>query len=312
MKRFALVIGLVFAITAAFGSAFASDQTAAPASPAQAPPPAAQGQVIEGLKIASAILGRDVNFAVYLPPDYAASARRYPVVYLLHGYTDNESGWIQFGEVHLAADQAIAAREIPPMIIVMPDGGVAWYINDYQGKVRWEDMFVQEFIPFIDKNYRTRPERQYRGISGLSMGGWGSLTLAMRHRDLFAACAAFSAAVWTEKDAAAVAGPQYDRMFAPLFGPHPAEKGQPAPYFKTVNPVNLAGSIADTELKKVRYYIDCGDDDFLIQGNCALHLALIERKIPHEFRVRDGGHTWIYWRTGIVDGLKFIGESFHR
>ena len=62
----------------------------------------------------------------------------------------------------------------------------------------------------------------------------------------------------------------------------------------------------------MRYYIDCGDDDFLIKGNCALHLALMDRKIPHEFRVRDGGHTWSYWRTGIVDGLKFIGQSFHR
>ena len=299
MKRNAPVVGLMIVLL-----------TVSTSAPAQAQ--VAQGQVNEGLKIASAILGRDVNFSVYLPPDYAASARRYPVVYLLHGLSDDDSGWIQFGEVHLAADRAIAAGEIPPMIIVMPDGGATFYINDYQGKVRWEDMFVREFIPFIDAGYRTRTAREYRGISGLSMGGWGSLTLAMRHRDLFAACAAFSAAVWTEKDAGAMEGPQYDRMFGPLFGPHPAEKGQPTAYFKSVNPISLAGSIADTELKKVRYYIDCGDDDFLIQGNCALHLTLLERKIPHEFRVRDGAHTWTYWRTGIVDGLKFIGDSFHR
>jgi enterochelin esterase-like enzyme len=65
-------------------------------------------------------------------------------------------------------------------------------------------------------------------------------------------------------------------------------------------------------LKKVRYYIDCGDDDFLIRGNCALHILLSDRKIPHEFRVRDGAHTWVYWRTGIVDGLSFIGRSFNR
>jgi S-formylglutathione hydrolase FrmB len=298
MKKLAIIFGIISAIAAA--------ASAAPQAVV------AQGQVVEDLKLSSAILGKDVSFSVYLPPDYATSSRRYPVVYLLHGYTDNETGWIQFGEVQLAADRAIAAREIPPMIIVMPDGGVAWYINDFQGKVRWEDMFTQEFIPYIDKTYRTRPTRAYRGISGLSMGGWGSLTLSMRHPDLFVACAAFSAAVWTEKDAAAMEGPRYDQMFGPLFGPRPAGKGQPAPYFKTVNPVSLAGSIADTELKKVRYYIDCGDDDFLIQGNCALHLTLLERKIPHEFRVRDGAHTWTYWRTGIVDGLKFIGESFHR
>ncbi len=269
------------------------------------------GQVLEGLKLQSPILGREVKLAVYLPPDYATSTRRYPVVYLLHGYSDDESGWIQFGEVQMAADRAIAAREIPPMIIVMPDGGVAWYMNDYQGKVRWEDMFVQEFIPFIDKTYRTRVAREFRGVSGLSMGGWGSLILSMRHPDLFAACAAFSAAVWTEEDAAAMEGPNYDRMFAALFGPKPGQ-GQVTEHFKAYNPINLAKSKPEAELKKVRYYIDCGDDDFLIKGNCLLHVALLERKIPHEFRVRDGAHTWSYWRTGIVDGLKFIGQSFHR
>jgi enterochelin esterase-like enzyme len=317
MNKLALAPGLGFAIAVALAAAPSRDfavslQAAAPSQDAPAQAPAAQGQVLEDLKFPSPILGRDVTFSIYLPPDYAASARRYPVVYLLHGLSDDDSGWIQFGEVHLAADLGIAAREIPPMIIVMPDAGATWYINDYQNKVRWEDMFVQEFIPSIDANYRTRTARQYRGISGLSMGGWGSLTLSMRHQDMFAACAAFSAAVWTEKDAGGMEGPQYDRMFAPLFGPKPAEKGRVAPYFKSRNPVSLAESIADTELRKVRYYIDCGDDDFLIRGNCALHLVLTERKIPHEFRVRNGGHAWSYWRTGILDGLKFIGESFHR
>ncbi|MDD8026996.1 MAG: alpha/beta hydrolase family protein [Acidobacteriota bacterium] len=279
----------------------------ATASPQAAGP---QGQVLEGLKLASPILGRDVDFAVYLPSDYSTSTRRYPVVYLLHGLGDDAAGWIQFGEVNMAADKAIAGREIPPMIIIMPDAKATWYINDYQGKVRYEDMFVKELIPFIDKTYRTRPVRQYRGISGLSMGGWGTLTLAMRYPELFSACAAFSAAVWTEQDAGGMEAKMYDRMFAALFGPRPAAKGQPTDYFKKLNPVSLAHSIPEAELKKVRYYIDCGDDDFLIEGNCALHIALINRKIPHEFRVRDGAHAWNYWRTGIVDGLKFIGQSF--
>ena len=307
MRRSRFILGLMIACLAPLLLAAAAAPAANPSQSA-----AGRGQVIEDLKLASKILAKDVNFSVYLPPDYATSARRYPVVYLLHGLSDDDSGWIQFGEVHLAADRAIAEREIPPMIIVMPDGGATFYINDYQGKVRWEDMFVQEFIPHIDAQYRTRSAREYRGISGLSMGGWGSLTLSMRHRDLFVACAAFSSAVWTEKDAATMAGPQYDRMFGPLFGPRPEGKSEPAPHFKAVNPLSLAGSIPDAELRKVRYYIDCGDDDFLISGNCALHLALAERKIPHEFRVRDGGHSWSYWRTGIVDGLKFIGQSFHR
>jgi len=276
-------------------------------------PAGAAGQVLEGLTCPSAVLGRDVAYAVYLPPDYAASTRRYPVVYLLHGYTDDESGWVQFGEIGLAADKAIAEREIPPMIIVMPDGGVSFYVNDAAGQVRFEDMFVQELIPFIDRTYRTRPDREFRGLAGLSMGGWGTLVHAFRHPDLFAAGAAFSAAVWTDEDVAAMKPENWDRLLGPLFGAKGLTgQARLTPHFRSVSPLALAKSLPEDTLKKVRLYIDCGDDDFLIAGNCALHLLLAGRKVPHEFRVRDGGHTWSYWRTGIIDGLKFIGESFHR
>ena len=272
----------------------------------------AAGQVLEGLHLTSAILGRDVAYAVYLPPDYATSTRRYPVVYLLHGYTDNESGWIQFGEVNLAADQAIAAREIPPMIIVMPDGGVSWYINDSQNRVRYEDMFVQEFIPHIDASYRTRPSREFRGVSGLSMGGWGTFVYALRHPELFSACAAFSAAVWPDEEILGMKQDTWDKVVGPVLGAGLSGKDRLTPHFRKISPLDLAKSLSEESLKTVRYYIDCGDDDFLIRGNCALHFVLTDRKIPHEFRVRDGAHTWSYWRTGIVDGLKFIGQSFHR
>jgi enterochelin esterase-like enzyme len=272
----------------------------------------AAGQVLEGLKLSSSILGRDVAYAVYLPPDYATSTRRYPVVYLLHGYTDDESGWIQFGEVNMAADRAIVEREIPPMIIVMPDGGVSWYINDAQGKVRYEDMFVKELVPHIDSTYRTRPSREYRGIAGLSMGGWGTLTHGLRHPELFSACAAFSAAVWPDEEVLGMKQDNWDKILGPVLGVGLVGKERLTTYFRQVNPLDLAKSLSEDSLKKVRYYIDCGDDDFLIRGNFALHLLLLDRKIPHEFRVRDGGHTWSYWRTGIVDGLKFIGQSFHR
>jgi enterochelin esterase-like enzyme len=272
----------------------------------------ALGRVFEGLHVTSTILGRDVHYAVYLPPDYTLSTRRYPVVYLLHGYTDDESGWIQFGEINGAADRAIADREIPPMIIVMPDGGVTWYVNDVGNKVRFEDMFIQEFIPSIDATYRTRPEREFRGVAGLSMGGWGTLVYAMRHSDLFSACAAYSAAIWPDEEIVAMKQEAWDKVVGPVFGPGLTGKNRLTSHFRQYNPLDLAKSLPEESLKKVRYYIDCGDDDFLIEGNCALHLLLMDRKIPHEFRVRDGGHAWSYWRTGIVEGLKFIGQRFHR
>ena len=270
------------------------------------------GRVVEGQSFPSSILGRDVNYAVYLPPDYAASGRRYPVVYLLHGYTDDESAWIQFGEVNLAADRGIAGREIPPLIIVMPDAGVSWYINDHRNKVRDEDMFIRELIPHIDKTYRTRPKKEFRGVAGLSMGGWGALVFSMRHPDMFAACAAFSAAVWTDEEYSAMEEKEYLSMLGPVFGPQPAGKARLTAHFKSYSPLDQAKTMGVDTLQKVRYYIDCGDDDELVKGNSALHVILKDRKVSHEFRVRDGGHTWSYWRTGIADGLKFIGQSFHR
>jgi len=268
------------------------------------------GQVIEGRDMNSQIMGKHVNYAIYLPPGYETSQRRYPVVYLLHGLSDNESGWIQFGEVNLAADRAIASREIPPIIIVMPDGGVTWYINNADGTERWEDMFVEEFIPYIDRTYRTRPLKEFRGISGLSMGGYGSLLQSLKHPELFAACAAFSAAVRTDEEMIATT-PARSGMYTRLYG-QTQDKTFLTGHYRDNSVLDLVRNLPKDQIEQVRFYIDCGDDDFLYKGNATLHILLRDRQIQHEFRVRDGSHSWSYWRTGITDGLKFIGESFHR
>ncbi len=270
------------------------------------------GRVVEGLQMESALLAEEVDYAIYLPPGYDDSDREYPVVYLLHGYTDEEWAWIQFGEVQLASDRAIADRTIPPMIIVMPDGGVTWYINDHNNDYPYEDMFIQEFIPFIEKTYRIRPQKEFRGISGLSMGGYGALMYSMRYHHLFAACAAFSAGVMTEEEVRNMPQQQYDRMFGRLFGAGLSGDARLTDHYKDHSPIHLAETMPADSLKQVRYYLDCGDDDFLYRGNSALHVVLRNREIPHEYRVRDGSHSWIYWRTGIVDGLAFIGRSFQR
>jgi len=247
---------------------------------------------------------------VYLPSGYHASGRRFPVLYLLHGYTDDESAWIQFGEIDRIADQEINTGQVPPMIIVMPDAGVTWYMNDFQNKYRYEDMFIEEFIPFIDATYATRPSREFRALSGLSMGGHGSLILAMRHTDMFTACAALSAAVFTDNQAINKhwTVEHMDKVIdLKLEG-----KKRLNDHWKANNAMYLAQSKSIDDIKKVRWYIDCGDDDFLYEGNSMLHILLRDLEIPHEYRVRNGGHSWSYWRTGIVDCLGFIGESFRR
>jgi enterochelin esterase-like enzyme len=270
------------------------------------------GQVTERLGMKSKILGKDLFYTIYLPHDYQTSARRYPVVYLLHGYSDDDSGWLQFGEMNRLLDKGIAAGEIPPMIVVMPDAGVSWYINDYKGKVRFEDMFVQELIPYIDATYRTRAKKEFRGISGLSMGGYGSLVLSMRNPDLFAACAAFSSAVRSDEEVVNTPKEWHDRIFGPLFGENLEGQARLTEHWKKHSILEIVKTTPKEQLSKVRYYIDSGDDDFLYEGNNLLHNALRKKEVPNEYRVHDGGHTWTYWRTYLLDGLKFIGQSFHR
>jgi S-formylglutathione hydrolase FrmB len=269
---------------------------------------AQSGKVLESLKFVSNKVSYPVEYSIYLPPDYETSERSYPVLYLLHGYSDDETGWIQFGEANLIADRGIANGDFPPCIIVMPDGKVTWYSNSFDGKDPWEDMFIGEFIPFIEKQYRIRPQKEFRAIAGLSMGGNGALLLSMRHPDLFSSCVAMSAGTFTDEEI--LEGEMYNRFFGNIHGPKPA--GDVSDHWKEYSPLYLLDSVDKEKLKSIRFYIDCGDDDFLYKGNSALHVKMRDLGIPHEYRVREGSHTWSYWRTGLFDGLKYIAEKFHR
>jgi len=270
------------------------------------------GKVIEQATVKSNILNRPVQYTIYLPPDYEKSERSYPVVYLLHGFSDDNTGWLQFGEINRYADKAIADGTIPPMIIVMPNGDSSWYVNSYDGKENYEDFFVKEFIPTIEKNYRIKSNKHYRGVAGLSMGGYGTLMLALKHPDLFAAAAPLSAGVFDDSALVAMPSQTYENVLARVNGRglNGASRLNKDWYDRSV--LNIVKTKSGEDMSHVRYWIDCGDDDFLTKGNCLLHIALTEKKVPHEFRVRDGAHTWTYWRTGITDALQFIGQSFHQ
>lgn len=269
---------------------------------------AQNGKVLESLKFNSNLVNYPVEYSVYLPPDYESSNRSYPVLYLLHGYSDDETGWIQFGEANSIADKGIANGDFPPCIIIMPDGKVTWYVNSADGKDPWEDMFVKEFIPFIEKEYRIRAKKEFRAIAGLSMGGNGALLLSMRNPELFSSCVAMSAGTFTDEEI--MNNDQYDHYFGNIYGPK-TPKGV-SEHWKANSPLHLLDSVDKKDLKSIRFYIDCGDDDFLYQGNSALHVKMKDLGIPHEYRVRNGGHQWSYWRTGLFDGLKFISEKFRR
>jgi S-formylglutathione hydrolase FrmB len=257
-------------------------------------------------------LNKEVRYTIYLPFDYETSNRYYPVVYMLHGYTDNDMAWIQFGEANMIADEGIANREIPPMILVLPDGGVSWYMNNYDNSVRYEDFFFQEFIPYIETHYRIRSEKSYRGISGLSMGGNGSLLYCLKHPDMFAACAAFSVGIRTDDEVITHDDADWEKTFGNVYGHNLKGKNRLTDHYYSNNLFYLIKNTNAEKIKSVGIYIDCGDKDFLYKGNSALHVLLRDLDIPHEYRTREGGHEWGYWRSGLLDGLKFISTSFNR
>jgi len=270
------------------------------------------GRLIEGQSVESTILPQPVNYSIYLPPDYEISQRSYPIVYLLHGYTDDETAWVQFGEVDRLATDAILQGIIPPMIIAMPDAGVSWYINNHDESVRYEDFFIDEFIPHIETTYRVRAQKQFRGVAGLSMGGYGSLIYALKHPDLFTAAAPLSAAIYTEEEVVNVSQQRWNRTEGVLYGTDLSGEDRITDHWKANNPFYILESSEIEPLREIAYYFDCGDDDFLFRGNVMFMLSLREKDISHEFRVREGAHNWTYWRTGIVDALAFIGDRFHR
>ncbi len=270
-----------------------------------------RGKVLEGLVFHSKLTG-DVRYTIYLPPGYDQDERRYPVIYMLHGFSDDDTGWLQFGEADRIAGDAINSGELPPVILVMPDGGVTWYVNDHDGKKPWEEMFVTEFIPYIDATYRTRPKKEFRGILGLSMGGYGALHIAMRHPGLFTASVAFSSGTYTDDEIVRMNEKHYQRLFGSLFGKDLKGEERLSDTWQIFSPLHLLDSLPVEKLRSVRWYIDIGDDDFLYRGNAALHVKMRELGLPHEYRVRDGAHNWSYWRSGLKEGLLFIAKDFHR
>lgn len=259
---------------------------------------AQKSQVFETKKVKSDILKMERNYAVYLPPGYDETDRSYPVLYLLHGSGDDHTGWVQFGQVQYIADKAIAEGKAAPMIIVMPDANtqVRGYFNLPDGSFNYEDFFFQELIPHIEKTYRVRTDSRYRAVSGLSMGGGGSIYYALHHPEVFAAAAPLSATTgaWLRQETK-------------------ASEQQLDEYRQKHNTDSILSNASPEELdkiKKVRWYISCGDDDFLYRDNSLMHILFRDKEIPHEYRVKDGGHTWTYWRMELPEVMEFVSKSF--
>lgn len=267
---------------------------------------AQQSKIFDNLSMESKILKGEREYAIYLPPDYETSDRSYPVLYLLHGAGDDQTGWVQFGELKYIADKEIAEGRCTPMIIVMPDAntGQRGYFNSPDGKWRYEDFFFEEFIPFIEKTYKIKGIKRYRSVAGLSMGGGGSFMYALHHPDMFATASPLSA----------YAGPlSVDQVKERMSRRNETYSDkQIEDYYYNHSALELIKSMPVEDVKSVKWYIDCGDDDFLYEGNSLIHIEMRKKEIPHEYRVRDGAHRWEYWRESLPEVLKFASGSYRQ
>jgi S-formylglutathione hydrolase FrmB len=193
------------------------------------------------------------------------------------------------------------------MVIIMPDAntGRRGYYNTIDGEFRYEDFFFDELMPTVETKYRIKGEKRYRAVAGLSMGGGGSFIYALHRPDLFSSACPLSAWVGDLDQE------QYGQRLA-REGFEDIGEQQLTDYFNRYNALEYVRNGNAEDFSKVRWYIDCGDDDFLYEGNSLMHILMKQREIPHEYRVRDGAHNWTYWRESLPEVLRFVSDAFHQ
>lgn len=258
--------------------------------------------------IHSDILNANRSFTVYLPVSYETQPERaYPVLYLLHGMSGVNTSWFNDQRAKDVLDQLIASGEACEMIVVSPNAGgnpmTEW--NGYFNMPGWayEDFFYQEFLPYIEKTYRIKGDKGHRAIAGLSMGGGGATSYAQRHPDMFSSAYAISALM---------------NIPAGSENPTPDPKSKMNLLTNAViensciRYVQEADDARKNNLKSVAWFVDCGDDDFLLDRNIEFYQAMRNAGIPCQFRVRDGGHTNEYWHTALFTVFPFVTRNFEK
>ncbi|HSJ63287.1 MAG TPA: alpha/beta hydrolase-fold protein [Gemmatimonadaceae bacterium] len=299
------------------------------------------GDSLGGTVVADTIrshsLGIEKQYYVYLPPSYGReSARRYPVAYYLHGVTGNESNWVRLGRIDAVMDSLIAAGT-PEMVLVMPDGDDSWYttwnsLGNYARCRRepprdepatsycvpwphYDDYIARDLVAHVDSNYRTFPDSARRAIAGLSMGGYGAVTLALRYPDVFSAAASHSGVVAPlfagptpfappphyhhDMDSVRAANARLWRYLREPFGPDTIG-------WRARDPVTMARRRAAAELPIPHIFLDVGTEDPWVDANRAFAHELQLLGAPVIYNEWSGGHSWEYWRAHVPESLVWI------
>ena len=257
----------------------------------------------------SAILKHSVAYCVFLPPSYeAGNTRKFPVLYFLHGLGENAQTLLTEGGWNLI-ENMWEQKQIGEFLIVTPSADRSFYINSRDGKVRYEDFFIREFLPFIESHYRIQAERRTRGITGISMGGYGALRFAFLYPQLFGSVSAHSAALIAKlPEIRASDDPQaeaFSQQMGTAFG-KPFDRG----FWNRNNPFTIVEEGARPVGMKI--YFDCGTEDQFgfDTGAQDFHDLLEAKKIPHEFHLYPGGHDWNYFAEHFHASLAFHSRAF--
>ncbi len=248
--------------------------------------------IVEYAKFNSTSLGSSINYAVSLPASYNKdSLQRYPIVIFLHGLFNDEKDWQDRG-IQAKLDELRSSGKVGEYIIAIPYGANSFYLNAKNG-LRYEDAIVKDFIPFIDKTYRTNPKN--RMIAGISMGGYGALMIAFKHPEMFVGVAAHCAALFEELPKAPTSpkdtrGKYRYEIANQLYG-----KPLDLEHFQQNNPLQLA-KVNIEKIKNLKIYFDIGQQDrygFEV-ANQQLDSILTKANIKHEFNLVEGEHGWSF------------------
>ncbi len=248
--------------------------------------------------LASASLGRDYRFTVYLPDGYQDSGWRYPVLYLLHGANGDENDWLVKGKAQATLDSLISAKRIPPMVVVMPGHKAMWWVDGNADPA--ETVLLTELLPTVETRFRVFTDRQGRAFAGLSAGGYATIRLMLSRPALFAAGAALSPAIYEPDppgNSSAIKDPPFQKNGH--FDSATWQKLNWRPLWPAYAAQNLV----------VPLYINSGDRDrFSIPVHAAIfhHQLLAHQPGQTVLRIVDGDHEWGVWERSLGDALQFI------
>ena len=313
-----------------------STPRAVPAASVTSPTALPAGGAVHLAVVHSDALGADKRVAVYLPPSYGRDlTRRYPVIIYLHGLFGSETDWLSKGGLDAVAD-SLARAGRGEAIILMPDGDDGWWTDwavesSYASCAdtlhtedparycvrshRYEGWVAHDLVAFADSHYRTYADRAHRGIAGLSMGGVGALTLALKHPDLFTAAMSHSGVVSVLVDESNPFAPpaRYATSLDSVRAPATSWKnrlllalGPSVERWRQYQPAELAAALQRSGGMIPALRFDCGTEDALLAENRALHWELQRLGVPHEFGEWPGAHSWRYWHDRSPAGLAWM------